>query len=72
MAAVYAFVAAILLAAFAFGMPLTMVAGAVSHGLVYAFIRIIWTAPKMINAFISTQMLCTTVTMGPVVFFWMS
>ncbi|MBI3474078.1 MAG: lactate permease LctP family transporter [Candidatus Solibacter usitatus] len=43
LAAVYAFVVAILLAAFVFGMPVPMVAGAVAHGLVYAVIRIAWT-----------------------------
>src|SRR3989454_5054083 len=43
LAAVYAFIVSILLAAFIFGMPTPMVAGAVAHGLVYAVIRIAWT-----------------------------
>ena len=43
LAAVYAFVVSILLAAFVFGMPTAMVAGAVAHGLVYAVVRIAWT-----------------------------
>lgn len=42
-AAVYAFVAAVVLAAVAFGMPIPLLAGAVAHGLVYAVIRIAWT-----------------------------
>src|SRR6266852_7999812 len=43
LAAVYAFAVSILLAAFVFGMPAAMVAGAVAHGLVYAVVRIAWT-----------------------------
>src|SRR2546426_666359 len=43
LAAIYAFVVSILLAAFVFGMPTVMVAGAVAHGLVYAVVRIAWT-----------------------------
>src|SRR2546422_7406496 len=43
LAAVYAFIVSILLAAFIFGMPTAMVAGAVAHGLVYAVVRIAWT-----------------------------
>src|SRR3989454_80142 len=43
MAAIYAFVVSILLAAFLFRMPAAMVAGAVAHGLVYAVVRIAWT-----------------------------
>ncbi len=42
-AAVYAFLAAIVLALVVFRMPAVMVAGAVTHGLVYAVIRIIFT-----------------------------
>jgi lactate permease len=42
-AAVYAFLAAVVLAVTAFGMPARMVAGAVAHGLVYAVVRIAWT-----------------------------
>lgn len=42
-AALYAFLAAVLLAATAFGMPPRMVAAAVGHGLVYAVVRIAWT-----------------------------
>jgi len=42
-AAVYAFLAAMVLAVTAFGMPARMVAGAVAHGLVYAVVRIAWT-----------------------------
>jgi len=42
-AAVYAFLAAIVLAAAVFGMPARMVAGSVAHGLVYAVVRIVWT-----------------------------
>ena len=41
-AAVYAFLAAVALALGVFGMPAHMVAGAVAHGLVYAFFRIAW------------------------------
>src|SRR5437667_524418 len=43
LAAIYAFAVSIFLAAFVFGMPTTMVAGAVAHGLLYAVIRIAWT-----------------------------
>ncbi|HTM47390.1 MAG TPA: lactate permease LctP family transporter [Bryobacteraceae bacterium] len=43
MAAIYAFVVSILMAALVFGMPTVMVAGAVAHGLVYAVVRIAWT-----------------------------
>lgn len=43
LAAIYAFAVSILLAALVFKMPVTMVAGAVAHGLVYAVIRIAWT-----------------------------
>jgi len=42
-AAVYAFLAAVVLAVVAFGMPGPMVAGAVAAGLVYAVVRIAWT-----------------------------
>lgn len=42
-AAVYAFLAAVVLAMTAFGMPVRMVTAAVSHGLVYALVRIAWT-----------------------------
>ncbi len=42
-AAVYAFVSAIVLALVVFHMPPLMAAGAVAHGIVYAFIRIIFT-----------------------------
>ena len=42
-AAVYAFLAALVLAGFVFGMPWPMVAGAAANGLVYGFIRIAWT-----------------------------
>ena len=43
LAAIYAFLVSIFLAALVFGMPTPMVAGAVAHGLVYAVIRIAWT-----------------------------
>ena len=43
LAALYAFLAAVLLAGFLFGMPWTMVGGAVAHGLVFAIVRICWT-----------------------------
>jgi len=43
LAAVWSFVAAIVLAATVFGMPAKLVGGAIAHGLVYAVIRIIWT-----------------------------
>jgi len=43
LAALWAFVAALVLARMAFGMPVTMVAAAVGHGLVYAVLRIAWT-----------------------------
>jgi lactate permease len=42
-AAVYAFLAAALLALFLFRMPAPMVAASIGHGLVYAVIRIAWT-----------------------------
>ncbi|MGB9605726.1 MAG: L-lactate permease, partial [Bryobacteraceae bacterium] len=42
-AALYAFLAAVVLAVTAFGMPGRMVAAAVAHGLVYAVVRIAWT-----------------------------
>ncbi len=42
LAAVYALVAAVLSALFVFGMPVHMVAAAVTHGLVYGVIRIAW------------------------------
>src|SRR5438067_454937 len=42
-AAVYAFFAAIVLAAVVFHMPLPMVGAAIAHGLVYAVVRIAWT-----------------------------
>ena len=42
-AALFAFLAAVALAAGLFRMPVPMVAGAVAHGLVYGFIRIAWT-----------------------------
>ena len=42
-AAVWAFIAAVVLAVAAFGMPVTMVSAAVGHGFVYAVIRIAWT-----------------------------
>ncbi|MSV28207.1 MAG: L-lactate permease [Bryobacterales bacterium] len=42
-AAVVAFGVAIVLAAFVFGMPWPILAGAVAHGLVYAVVRIAWT-----------------------------
>ena len=42
-AAVWAFVAAVVLAVAAFGMPVPMVAATVGHGFVYAVIRIAWT-----------------------------
>jgi lactate permease len=42
-AAIYAFFAAIVLAAAAFHMPLPMVGAAIAHGLVYAVVRIAWT-----------------------------
>lgn len=42
-AAVWAFLAAVVLAVVAFGMPAQMVAAAVGHGLVYALVRIVWT-----------------------------
>jgi lactate permease len=43
LAAVWSFAAAILLAAFVFGMPVKLLTGAVAHGFVYAVIRIVWT-----------------------------
>jgi lactate permease len=43
LAAVWSFAAAVLLAAFVFGMPAKLLAGAVGHGFVYAVIRIVWT-----------------------------
>ncbi len=42
-AAIWGFVASLLLAGLVFGMPWTMVAGAVSAGLVFGIIRIAWT-----------------------------
>lgn len=42
-AAVWSFVAAVVLAVAAFGMPAAMVAASVAHGFVYAVIRIAWT-----------------------------
>src|SRR5713226_449735 len=42
-AAVYSFAVAVLLAWLVFGMPGSMVAAAVAHGLVYSVIRIVWT-----------------------------
>jgi lactate permease len=42
-AAVYSFAIAVLLAWLVFGMPGSMVAAAVAHGLVYSVIRIVWT-----------------------------
>src|SRR6266852_3551201 len=42
MAAVYAFLVSILLAALVFGMPPVMLAGAVAHGLVYGLLQIAW------------------------------
>lgn len=42
-AAVYAFLAAIVLAVIVFRMPPVMVAGAVAHGALYAVVRIVWT-----------------------------
>jgi lactate permease len=41
-AAIYAFLAAVVLALTVFRMPAPMVAGAVAHGLVYAWFRIAW------------------------------
>src|ERR1700722_17600398 len=43
-AAIYALVAAILVALFAFHMPATMVAGALADGLVLGWFRIAWIA----------------------------
>jgi lactate permease len=43
LAALYAFLSAVLLAGFVFGMPWSMVTGAVAHGLVFAIVRICWT-----------------------------
>lgn len=43
MAALYGFLAAVVLAGLVFRMPWTMVGGAVAHGLVFAAIRICWT-----------------------------
>src|SRR5438067_1075214 len=43
MAAVYAFLVSILIAAFVFGMPVGMLAGSVAHGLVYGLLQIAWT-----------------------------
>jgi hypothetical protein len=42
-AAIWGFVASVLLAGFVFGMPWHMVAGAVSAGVVFGIIRIAWT-----------------------------
>jgi len=42
LAAVYAFIAGLIIALAVFHMPAIMVAGAVAHGLVYGFIRIAW------------------------------
>ncbi len=42
-AAIYAFLAALVLAAGVFHMPLLMMGGAVAHGLVFAVVRIAWT-----------------------------
>ncbi len=42
-AAVYGFLAAVVLAFAVFGMPAQMIAGAVANGLVYGWIRIAWT-----------------------------
>jgi len=42
-AAVYGFLAAVVLAFAVFGMPAPMIAGAVANGLVYGWIRIAWT-----------------------------
>jgi lactate permease len=43
LAAVYSFVAAILIAGLVFGMPWTMVSGAASAGIVFGIVRIAWT-----------------------------
>src|SRR5580765_4892848 len=43
LAAIWGFIASLLLAGLVFGMPWTMVAGAVSAGLVFGIIRIAWT-----------------------------
>src|SRR5260370_25598675 len=43
MAAVYAFLVSILLAALVFKMPAAMLAGSVAHGLVYGLLQIAWT-----------------------------